>query len=56
MIDPTPEQENDSQTTPQSMSQTVNNPIVLNITMNQSGNGKQVGYINNYYEKDNDNE
>lgn len=56
VIDPTPEQENDSQTTPQSMSQTVNNPIVLNITMNQSGNGKQVGYINNYYEKDNDNE
>ena len=37
---------------PQVVSQSVNNPVVINITMNQSGNGRQYGYIADYHEKE----
>lgn len=37
---------------PQVVNQSVNNPVVINITMNQSGNGRQYGYIADYHEKE----
>lgn len=46
--DPEPEQQ------PQTVNQSVNNPVVINITMNQSGNGRQYGYIADYHEKGED--
>lgn len=39
---------------PQTVNQNVNNPVVINITMNQSGNGRQYGYIADYHEKGED--
>ena len=46
--DPEPEPQ------PQTVNQSVNNPVVINITMNQSGNGRQYGYIADYHEKGED--
>lgn len=46
--DPDPEPQ------PQTVNQSVNNPVVINITMNQSGNGRQYGYIADYHEKGED--
>ena len=46
--DPEPEPQ------PQTVNQNVNNPVVINITMNQSGNGRQYGYIADYHEKGED--
>ena len=46
--DPEPEPQ------PQTVNQSVNNPVVINITMNQSGNGRQYGYIVDYHEKGED--
>lgn len=46
--DPEPEQQ------PQTVNQSVNNPVVINITMNQSGDGRQFGYIGEYHEKGED--
>lgn len=39
---------------PQTVNQSVKNPVVINITMNQSGNGRQYGYIADYHEKGED--
>lgn len=38
----------------QTVNQSVNNPVVINITMNQSGDGRQFGYIGEYHEKGDD--
>lgn len=38
----------------QTVNQNVNNPVVINITMNQSGDGRQFGYIGEYHEKGED--
>lgn len=46
--DPEPEQK------AQTVNQNVNNPVVINITMNQSGDGRQFGYIGEYHEKGED--
>ena len=46
--DPDPEQ------MAQTVNQNVNNPVVINITMNQSGDGRQFGYIGEYHEKGED--
>lgn len=46
--DPEPEQKT------QTVNQSVNNPVVINITMNQSGEGRQYGYIADYHEKGED--
>ena len=45
-----PEQKQKAQT----VNQSVNNPVVINITMNQSGDGRQYGYIGEYHEKGED--
>lgn len=45
-----PESEQKAQT----VNQSVNNPVVINITMNQSGDGRQYGYIGEYHEKGED--
>ena len=44
----------DPEPEPQTVNQSVNNPVVINITMNQSGNGRQYGYIADYHEKGED--
>lgn len=46
--DPEPDQQS------QTVNQSVNNPVVINITMNQSGDGRQFGYIGEYHEKGED--
>lgn len=44
----------DPEPEPQTVNQSVNNPVVINIMMNQSGNGRQYGYIADYHEKGED--
>ena len=50
VIDAIPEP--DEQSAQQSLEQTINQPKVFNFHFEQSGNGTQIGFVENYYEKD----
>jgi hypothetical protein len=50
VIDAIPEP--DEQSAQQSLEQTINQPKVFNFHFEQSGKGTQIGFVENYYEKD----